>query len=68
MSQVLPGGGDNFTCDGKVAPPSPTIPAAPIRSMISSGEAVIFLFISGDLSIVSSHTSPSVLIIIADRL
>ena len=49
---------------GKAAPPKPTIPDFAIISIISFEEALISLTILGDLSIDSSHTSPSTFITI----
>ena len=68
ISALFPGGGINFTCVGKVAPPRPTIPEAAILSTISLEDSAHSFTKVSLRSIVSSHSSPSTSIYIAGRL
>jgi hypothetical protein len=61
-SALFPGGGDNFTFVGNVAPPRPTTPQAAILSIISFAPRLIFLTVASVRSIDSSHSSPSTII------
>ena len=58
-SALNAGGGHNFTCVGKQAPPKPTIPASAIFFTISSAVRLHSFTNVSVRSMVSSHSSPS---------